>query len=436
MASPVSVAPSYHGDADADAEAEADCPPSPKIQRNFYGSRPPSPSLFGRINLEKVNEKLMRERTESLEPPEIQARNAFDELIEVGGVPMRPWADCRPGDLADHLRGGDDGAQHIDDFYYRELFFWEDQLALWKRFGKRRALDGLPPLRDLSPIDAVAAFVAYLRGHLEMDMQNRTKPGRERWDHISQISTQRSLILRVLNLLPSVDAFLRRLRKEAGDETALDGPAATTRQLRREYKVPPGHISDDTLWLHRQSSLPPYGSEPSWSPKRLRMGPVDSEDEAEEEEEEWPSKRALTSPKPGPDLARSIRQKSRTNQSPVAQPHAGPDQPEPEPGRGSDASPPPEPTSSSKTRRSGPKPDNAPVTTTAKGATRGKQPGSTRRGQAAEKKTPPAKTKTAKASTKESAKRRQQKAAARGATPAAKDVHGVRRSARIAKKEA
>jgi hypothetical protein len=42
-----------------------------------------------------------RELAESPEPPEIQARQAFDELVGVGGVPMRSWADCRQEDLTE-----------------------------------------------------------------------------------------------------------------------------------------------------------------------------------------------------------------------------------------------------------------------------------------------------------------------------------------------
>ncbi|KAK4238904.1 hypothetical protein C8A03DRAFT_33018 [Achaetomium macrosporum] len=116
----------------------------------FRGSRPPSPSTLRKLgvetlNLEAVNEKL-KERTQS---PESGVRTLFDELVEVGGVPLREYR-------------FDDAERELDyehGFYLREERFLHIQLMLWRRYAKRRMMDGLPDMRDLDEADRVAAFV-------------------------------------------------------------------------------------------------------------------------------------------------------------------------------------------------------------------------------------------------------------------------------------
>ncbi len=336
----------------------------------------------------------------------MQARQAFDELVEVGGVPMRPWADCHHEDLTEAQRGDDDGERHIANFYYQELYYWEDQMKLWRRFGKRRAMDDLPSLRDLSPIDAVAAFITYLRGHLEMDLENRAKPGCEVWHAFGSMSQHRSFIHKVVAMLPAFENQHRRLRAEAGDETAMDDPELTVEGLKEEYNIPGWHIPNDSLWIHRQSSVTPRSTPPplppgfsifdppmgtdegdgaNRPPKRPRSHLDEEEDEEDQEEEDRPPKRTATSPKP--DVSHSIRQKSPpTAQSPVAQPDAESVEFEPEredenedenkpqttttkPSQNSDAppppsSPPPEPTNTNH-NGSVPQPDSPGAVSTA-----------------------------------------------------------------------
>ncbi len=355
MASPISIAPSI--------ERNPDASPSPPIQRAFDGSRPPSPSLFGRINLEKVNEKLRfvtrraklsastdpccRERTATPPPRTVerfrqQALDAFDELIGVGGIPLRPWTDSRVEDLTDAQRANDDGEEHLIEFYFQEETYWLSQMKLWKRFAKRRGIDGQPDLRSLTPIDAVTAFIAYMRLHLEMDLKDRDIPGCQRWPNSNAHSHQRWFIFSIVELLPAVEGLLRRLRAEAGDETAMDGPEVTVEDIKKEYNIPPPGMLSMYLWEHRQASAPlpepveldmsfykphpfpidrfatpPLVAEPLQPLKRRRS---DGDEGDENDEDARPSKRRVSNSK-------SHEQSEK--QSPALQQDAKVDSPEP-----------------------------------------------------------------------------------------------------------
>ena len=159
-------------------------------------------------------------------------------------------------DLTDAQRANDDGEEYLIEFYFQEQTYWLSQMKLWKRFAKRRGMDGLPDLRDLAPVDAVAALTAYMRLHLKMDSEDRDVPGCERWPNSNAHSHQRWFIFSIVDLLPEVERLLRRLRAEAGDESELDGPEVTAKDLKKEYNIPPPRMMTDHLWEHRQASAP------------------------------------------------------------------------------------------------------------------------------------------------------------------------------------
>jgi hypothetical protein len=154
------------------------------------------------------------------------------------------------------------------NLYRQDSESWQNQLTLWRRFSKRRSQDGEPDLRDLEPAEAVAAFITYLRGHLQRDMQDRTKPGCEIWSGFGQMVFHSVFIDKILKLLPPITALGRRLRnQESGEPAPPREPEVTTKGLRKKYNIPKNPSWMDA-WTHPQLPLPASEPEPPRSPKR------------------------------------------------------------------------------------------------------------------------------------------------------------------------
>jgi hypothetical protein len=235
--------------------------------------------------------------TPSAEKERLKARKVFDEFIELGAVPPRPWVDYQAEDLTDSQRGDDNGEEHIMSLYLKDRWFWRIPLRLWTRFAKRRSQDGESHLGDLDPIDAVAAFTAYLRGHLQRDLEHRVKPGCEIWGGYTHMTWHRDFIEDIVKVLPAAEAQLRQLRIENGDANAVKDPGVTSEGLNKEYKIPHRRVWME-IWEQSQESL----SDAKWShlPKRQRDdGDEDGEEEEEEEEDARPSKRIAPDSKLG-----------------------------------------------------------------------------------------------------------------------------------------
>ncbi|KAK4102576.1 hypothetical protein N658DRAFT_485358 [Parathielavia hyrcaniae] len=142
-----------------------------------------------------------RQSTPTPETPTVdkersKGRDLFDELT-----------DHQAEDLTDAQRGDDNGEKTIMHLYVEEWAYWQAQLKLWRRFAKRRGQDGVLDLHDLEPVDVVAAFVTYLREHLQRDMEDRAKPGCEIWPDYSHMVFHRSFIDDVLEALPPAEAL-------------------------------------------------------------------------------------------------------------------------------------------------------------------------------------------------------------------------------------
>jgi len=102
----------------------------------------------------------------------------LDELVELGGVPLRPWVEYRGEAPPERKRhDSDEEAEHLMRLYMRDQVYWSTQVKVWARYAKRRKLDCEPDLRGVQPADAVAGFIVYLRGHLHRDLEDRAKPG-------------------------------------------------------------------------------------------------------------------------------------------------------------------------------------------------------------------------------------------------------------------
>jgi hypothetical protein len=251
----------------------------------------------------------------------LKARELFDELVGLGGIPLRPWADHRVEHLSDAERGDDNGDKHIMRLYLEDSLYWQTQLKLWRRFTKRRGQDGEPDLRDLDPVDAVAAFITYLRGHLQRDMEDRARPGCEIWPDYSQMVFHRSFINDVLETLPAAEALRRQLQSERGHEAAFGEPPVTREGLHEEYKLPRDRSWMD-FWLHSQNSLGPSQNllEPrSTPPRSSKRGRGEA---VEEDEGGRPPKRIALGSKPSvesSELARSTSATRRTKQTPAKQ---------------------------------------------------------------------------------------------------------------------
>ncbi|KAH6848395.1 hypothetical protein B0I37DRAFT_163566 [Chaetomium sp. MPI-CAGE-AT-0009] len=263
--------------------------------RFFFGSRPPSPSLVGPgfLNLEVVNEKL-RQRTLSPETPSaenerLNARKLFDEIVELGGIPLRPFLEYRFEDLTDSQRGDDNGEEYMRCRYMDEGMYWRAQLRLWTRFAQRRRQDSDSSLHSLDPTTTVAAFTTYLRGHLQRDMEDREYPGCEVWSGYLKMEHHRRFIELVVENLPLSEALLRQLRKESGDGSVAE-VEVTRESLNKEYNIPHSNLWEE-LWDHTQSSLANSEAEPLLPAKRQR----DDADEDADEEDARPPKRVAPS---------------------------------------------------------------------------------------------------------------------------------------------
>ena len=357
----------------------------------------------------------------------------FDELIGVGGIPLRPWTDSRPEDLTDAQRANDHGEEHLIEFYFQEKHYWNSQMKLWRRFAKRRGMDGQPDLKSLAPIDAVSAFIAYMRLHLEMDLEDRDRPGCERWNSVGALSDQRWFISSIVELLPGVDRLLKQLRAEAGDETALDGPEVTTEDLEKEYNIPPDRMMSESLWHHRQASAPcpepleldmsfykphPFPIDRFASPplvaellQPLKRRRSDASEGDEINEHARPSKRRTSNPESHEQSAR---------QSPAPQQDTKTDSPEPTVPSAAETSRPVK----TRAKRGQAKQDKKP----APKSLPPRQASGTGRAKAAKKTTARDKKRTAAKDSTSQGKKRSAKEAESSATNAA----GLRRSARIA----
>ncbi|KAK3293378.1 uncharacterized protein B0H64DRAFT_404175 [Chaetomium fimeti] len=296
--------------------ASGDESDSPAV-RFFSASRPPSPSLVpGFLNLEVVNEKL-RQRTLSPETPSaekgsLDARKPFDELVELGGIPLRPWVDYRPEDLTDAQRGDDNGEEYMMCRYMDEKMYWQAQLRLWKRFAKRRSQDSESDLHSLEPIAAVTAFTTYLRGHLQRDMEDRVGPGREIWPDYIDMEWHREFIEDIVKNLPTAESLLKELRKENCDESTPEAPKVTREGLIEEYNIPHRQLWMK-LWGHSQESL--AEQERLLPAKRRRNDP----DKDGSEGDARPSKRLASSAKPSAETASASPQESQKEQYPDSQ---------------------------------------------------------------------------------------------------------------------
>ncbi|KAH6622885.1 hypothetical protein F5144DRAFT_344008 [Chaetomium tenue] len=246
----------------------------PPVAQLSSASRPPSPSLVpGFLNLDVVNEKL-RQRTLSPETPSAEkertkARKPFDELVELGGIPLRPWVDYRAEELIDAQRGDDNGEEWMQCRYMDERMYWQSQLRLWSRFAKRRSQDSESSLRTLDPIAAVSAFTAYLRNHLQRDMEDREQPGCELWSSYFNMEWHREFIELVVENLPVADALLKQLKVKGGDSSVPEMAEVTQEGLIKEYNIPRQELWDK-LWDHTQASLAESGAESLLPTKRQR----------------------------------------------------------------------------------------------------------------------------------------------------------------------
>ncbi|AEO71635.1 uncharacterized protein THITE_116905 [Thermothielavioides terrestris NRRL 8126] len=307
--------------------------PSPPQAIFFRGSRPPSPSLVpGFLNLEAVDRKLReltpRPEERTIEGERLEALQLRDELVELGGIPLRPWVEFDAEGLTDEQRGDDNGEWRIMDLYLTEAEARRTELKLWRRFAKRRAMDGEPDFRSVDQVDLLVAFIAYLRGHLQRDMEDRTKPGFEVWDTYLQFSYYRDVIDDMARVLPLAERRLHILRSERGDPPAVEEVEVTTESLIKEYNLPEAGM---WVWMwqysqeeaeYRMAGLsPPH---PADSRKRLREDDGDEEEEeeeAEEEEEEAtrPSKRRAPPSEPVAEATGFTHPKMQREQSQSAQ---------------------------------------------------------------------------------------------------------------------
>jgi hypothetical protein len=252
----------------------------------------------------------------------LKARELFDGLVGLGGIPLRPWIDYRVEDLSDAERGDANGDKHIMRLYLEDSLYWQTQLKLWRRFAKRRGQGGEPDLRDLDPVGAVAASITYLRGHLQRDMEDRARPGCEIWPDYSPMVFHRSFIDDVLESLPAAEALRSQLESKRGHGAALREPPVTREELHEEYKLPRGRSWMD-LWLHSQKSLGPSQNSPELGqstpprPSKRRRGEINDEDERGRS-----PKRVVSDSKPileSSELTRSTRVTGRRKQSPAKQ---------------------------------------------------------------------------------------------------------------------
>jgi hypothetical protein len=212
--------------------------------------------------------------------------------------------------------------KHIMRLYLEDSLYWQTQLKLWRRFTKRRGQDGEPDLRELDPVDAVAAFITYLRGHLQRDMEDRARPGCEIRPDYSQMVFHRSFIDDLLESLPAAEALRRQLQSERGHETALREPPVTREGLHEEYKLPRDRSWMD-FWLHSQNSLGPSPKTPERQSTSSRPSKRRGGREADEEDEGGrPPKRIASGSKlnlESSEPARSTSVTRRVKQSPAKQ---------------------------------------------------------------------------------------------------------------------
>ncbi|KAL2261007.1 hypothetical protein VTK26DRAFT_4820 [Humicola hyalothermophila] len=293
----------------------------PPESQTYQDNRPPSPAFIQDLaDLEALNEQL-RQMTES---PELRiceaedqrrvARMAYDELIELGGIPARPWVELRREDLRPEQRAEWDGEYHLINLYCAEEGFWRDQLKLWKRFMKRRTMDNRPDIRKVDRLEAVSDFVTYLRGHLQRDLDERAELEVSRkgpWVSPLDMSTHRDFIELVLDTLPAAEAALRELRGQAGGDTGPEASKVTRDGLKKEYKIPDPD-SWDELWkrLHENVVWPVPDPEPS-------PGKLDPEPSSEKlGPEYYPGKRARGEDEEQVHEARPIKRIVRGSKSP------------------------------------------------------------------------------------------------------------------------
>lgn len=195
-------------------------------------------------------------------------------------MPLRPWVEYRAEDLPEWKRGDSDKEEeHLMRLYMRDQVYWSSQVKIWARYAKRRKLDCEPDLRDVEPVDAVAAFIVYLKGHLQRDSEDRARPGREVWGDYTCMTSHRDLMEDMVETLAEAVAVLRRLRSERGEENGPDDLAVTVEGLRKEYNIPRRQIWPD-LWERNQVSVPAPELESLRPLKRQRN---DAEEENKEE---------------------------------------------------------------------------------------------------------------------------------------------------------
>lgn len=178
-------------------------------------------------------------------------------------------------------------------------------MRLWRRFAKRRSQDSEPSLRTLEPMAAVTAFIAYLRGHLQRDMEDRVKPGYEIWADYSRMEWHREFIENIVEALPLAVALLKQLRRDAGDGDALEAPEVTREGLMEEFNIPHPFIWMD-LWNRTQASFSDSELESLLGVKRQRDDANGDEDD-EDEEDARPAKRLALSVKLSAENAKRTR---------------------------------------------------------------------------------------------------------------------------------
>lgn len=233
-----------------------------------------------------------------------EARNFYDELVELGGIPARPWADFTKEDLTPQQRAEWDGDRHLMNLYCTESGFWRHQLKLWKRFMKRRKMDNKPDLGEIDRRETITDFVAYLRGHLKTDVQDRAEMAP--WLYFTTMSVHRDFLEDILDVLPAAEAVRRELDREAGEDTAPEAPEVTRDGLKKEYSIPERSTWYD-LWERLAEQLVREQSEPESEPKsppRKR-----ERDEAEEQGEETrPPKRIDLGSEHTGEVSQSVEQ--------------------------------------------------------------------------------------------------------------------------------
>lgn len=260
-------------------------------------------------------QRTLSPETPSAEKERIKARKPFDELVELGGIPLRPWIDFRAEELTDAQLGDDNVEGWMQLRYMDEERYWQTQMRLWRRFAKRRSQDSESSLQSLEPIAAVTAFITYLRGHLQRDMEERVKPGCEIWPDYLDMEWHRDFIENIVTTLPLADALLKQLRKDNGDGSAPEVPEVTFEGLMEEYNVP-DRVLWFQLWNRIQESLTDSALETLFGHKR--QWDDANKDEEEDEEDLRPGKRLALGAKTIAETAGSSQQENEKDRDPNA----------------------------------------------------------------------------------------------------------------------